>query len=424
MRSGIIDLDYWRRNDQVQTLILVFIAFVTMLIWWPFAEGQPRCEVPYAEASSSCISGEVLDDGTPESFLGVLSSITSETVVQKFTPRSYPWFYHEVCVAWSRSIAPGDTSIAYDLVFYDDDGPGGEPGSVLAMIPASVSNVPAVDDFVFSSTPVGITVTEGSVYIGFLYDPSVEQGFAYPIDSSPTTPQQVIRSSRDNGVSWIYTTSLGRAVFVRASATNQYAVAPVGREFNVGNSDDEEVPFGVPFSRLQQIYRGSDIGSRLISELRFRGAFGEGGAPFCPALFSDVTVTLSTTSMAVDGLSTVFSINSGANAVLVYDGDLRISSRGSGVPDPFDIRIPLQKQYYFDGGGNLLLDINLPNGSLPSFTFLDTHDAVDGVSRAYCSDVPGCNVGDTAQVTDSSGLVTLFLTTDPRIFADGFESFP
>jgi hypothetical protein len=330
-------------------------------------------------------------------------------------------------VAWARGFEP-DAAISYEVVLYDDDGPDGDPGTLLAKVPTSASDVPGYFDapgYQFSSTPVALhSAAAGFIYIGFRYDPSVEQNFFFPIDDSASTPAQVIHSSTNDGSSWIYTTSLGRALFVRASFTGKYVVLPPTQELATGNTNNEDVPFGVIHSRYQQVYLGTEIGSRWISEIRFRGAWGEGGGPICPEPFSGATIKLSTTQQAVDDLSTTFSTNVGADETVVFQGNLWIASRGSGMPglDPFDISIPLQQRFYFGGSNNLLLDINLPNGYFYSFHFLDAHDAADGVSRVYCADSLLCNTSSTAQAEDSVGLVTMFLDTDLSIFADDFES--
>jgi len=393
----------------------------------PGREGHQKkitCSEPaYPNESSPCNGGEVLDDGSPESFLGAISTSPRRTVVQRFTPPSYPSVYYEVCVAWGRS--GSDPEISYDVVFYDDDGPNGDPGTLLAAVPTSMSSVPFTFSYGFSSTSVAApAVTSGSLYIGFRWFPSIEQDFYYLVDSSPSTPQQVVRSSVDDGVSWAYTPSLGKALFIRARSTSTYTVVPSAQEFAAGNESTEGLPFSTPHTRYQQVFLGSEVGARWISEIRFRGAWGEGGGPFCPEVFQGATVTLSTTPRAVDALSSTFSINTGPDAKVVYQGDLWIWSRGSTVPglSPFDIAIQLQSPFYLNDSGNLLLDLDLPGIVFPAFHYFDTHNATDAVSRAYCADDPSCNTGDLSFSPDTRGLVTMFLFGSPYIFVDGFES--
>ena len=410
-----------RKSARVRLGSLVAVCALTMA----YANvAESACDRPYDESTSPCSGGEILDDGSAEQHLGHETWIPRQTFVQKFTPPTYPSVYHQVCVAWARGFSAPSSDISYEVVFYDDDGTDGDPGTLLAVVPASASDVPLfTSGHLFSSTPVAVpAIMEGSIYIGFRYDPSVEIGFYLPVDESPSTPQQVIRSSSNDGSSWNYFTSLGRALFIRARSTSDYVVVPQALEFSHGNTFDE-LPFR-PNPRYQQVYLGSEIGSRWISEIRFRAAWWQEDERLCPDLLSGLTITLSTTQKPVDGLSNQFSENVGPDETVVFDGDFWISARGSGnrLPLPFDIAIPLQKPFFFSGNGNLLLDINTHNDSLWDYYRFDTHDAPDSISRAYCGDSPGCTSGDLAFTPDTQGVVTMFLIGAHMIFADGFES--
>jgi len=388
---------------------------------------ESACDRPYDESTSPCSGGEILDDGSRESTLTwpSTSSWLPQTYVQRFTPASYPAVYQEVCVAWSRMLGGTDTAISYDVVVYDDDGPAGEPGTLLATVPASVSEVPFYGDlpaWVFSSVSVAVpAITEGSLYIGFRFDPSVELDFGTPLDESLSTPQQAVRKLSSDGSFW-WTITYTRALFIRARSTSDYVVVPQSLEFSHGNTFDE-LPFR-PNPRYQQVYLGTEVGSRWISEIRFRAAWLQEDERLCPDLLSGLTIRLSTTQKPVDGLSDQFSENVGPDETVVFDGDFWISARGSGnrLPLPFDIAIPLQRPFFFSGNGNLLLDINTHDDSLFDPYRFDTHDATDGISRAYCGDMPGCTDGDLALTPDTQGAVTMFLTGAHMIFADGFES--
>jgi hypothetical protein len=371
-----------------------------------------------------------LDDGSSEAAVGRPSdtTVTSDTIVQKFTPPAYPSVYHEVCVAWNRG-GP-DSTLSYEVVFYDDDGPGGEPGTLLAAFPTSASYVPQSGVLFYSTSVASPPVTDGSIYIGFRYDPSIDY-FHFKVDRSVSTQQQVMRRSSNDGLTWYPPVSAeNRAYFIRARSTDDYVVLPTAQESSDGNIIDEGIPFGTEFSRYQQVYLGSEVGSRWISEIRFRGArdyFNECGfPPFCPETFQDTTITLSTTQRDVDDLTDLFSTNAGPDETVVFQGDLLILSRGNDRltdVEPFDIVIPLETPFYFGGAGNLLLDMNLPDAySGTDFACLDYHDAADSVSRAYCADLPWCNTQDNVSLRDSLGLVTMFMFVDPGIFSDGFES--
>ena len=396
-----------RKSVRVQLGSVVAVCALTVAY---ASVAESGCDRPYDESNSQCSGGEILDDGSAESYLGWVTSASRKIMVQKFTPTTYPAVYHEVCVAWSRA-GFSSLDVSYEVVAFDDDGPNGEPGTLLSVVPAFATDVPSPFGYLFSSTPVATpAIMEGSIYIGFRIDPSVENDFYFLVDESPSTPQQVIRGSSDNGASWHYVTSYGRALFIRARSTSDYVVVPQALEFSHGNTYDE-LPFS-PNPRYQQVYLGSEVGSRWISEIRFRASWWQEDERICPDLLSGLTITLSTTQKPVDGLSDRFSENVGLDETVVYDGDFWISARGSGNrrPLPFDIAVPLQKPFFFSGNGNLLLDINTHNDSLWDYYRFDTHDATDGISRAHCSDSPGCPDGDYAFTRDTKGVVTMFLT--------------
>jgi len=408
-----------------------FLAMVWPLIMTsPAGAGLPLCEMVWPEGGFHCAGGEILDDGTSEASEGypAVTSVTSSTKVQKFTPPAYPSVYHEVCVAWTAG--EGDTTLSYEVVFYDDDGPGGEPGTLLAAVPTSASSVPYSGVSFYSTSVASPPVTDGSIYIGVRYDPSIDN-FYLRVDRSVSTQQQVMRWSTNDGLTWYPPSSPDtRAFFIRARSSADYVVVPTAQESSDGNITDEGIPFGTALTRFQQVYLGSEVGPRWISEIRFRGARdfpGECGfPPFCPELFQDTTVKLSTTQRAVDDLTNFFSTNAGPDETVVFQGDLRIVSRGNGGAtdvEPFDIVIPLETPFYFGGTGNLLLDMNLPDANAGTdFACLDAHAATDSVSRAFCSDFPWCNSDDQISQWDSLGLVTMFMFVDPTVFSDGFES--
>ena len=79
-----------------------------------------------ARAQSDCAGGVIADDGTAEN--GDLLTTATSTFVQKFTPSAYPFEYQDVCACW-RSDTQG--FVDFDMVFYDDDGTDGQPGTEL-----------------------------------------------------------------------------------------------------------------------------------------------------------------------------------------------------------------------------------------------------------------------------------------------------
>ncbi len=146
-----------------------------------------------------CDSGYGADDGSPENGYGWG---TGTVFVQRFTPPSVPFLLDEVCTAFTR--AGADSTLTYHVVIYDDDGPGGGPGTLFGSEPSIVGAIPPWLDTVFGSVLLdgnNIVVNEGSVYVGVIWDETVEVGFYVAADESPETPAQIGYYSTD-GVTW------------------------------------------------------------------------------------------------------------------------------------------------------------------------------------------------------------------------------
>jgi len=189
------------------------------------------------------------------------------------------------------------------------------------------------------------------------------------------------------------------------------AVVPPAQAAAEGNANTT-MPFscaGSSFTseRYQQVYRGSEVtAGGPITEIRFRrdGFVAPG---FAATTIPGVTIKLSSTSQAPDGLSPAFASNVGGDLVTVFAGDLTLSSpaSGAGTPKPFNIRVPLSAAFPFDpsSGLNLLLDVTIPTCKVTN-AFDAVDSPTDGISivRAF----PSTSV--TGTVTSTVGLVTQF----------------
>ena len=139
--------------------------------------------------------------------------------------------------------------------------------------------------------------------------------------------------------------ALARAGLVLATALSLTRIAPApaeavvipgALEFVEGNSDNCAPASGcADLDRYQQVFDASeftgtiDIGGLVLRRDAAQGAFS--------VSFSDVTLRLSTTSAAVDGLSTSFAANQGADLTVVRSGALTLTSPTStGAPAPLD----------------------------------------------------------------------------------------
>ena len=93
-----------------------------------------------AQAQSNCSDGTIHDDGSFENGVGS-SSVFSTHVVMRLDPPALPASLDSVCVCWSQT--GGDTSLDFDLVVWDSDGPEGAPGTLLGTLTGlTASDVP------------------------------------------------------------------------------------------------------------------------------------------------------------------------------------------------------------------------------------------------------------------------------------------
>jgi len=104
-----------------------------------------------------CAGGQVFDDGTAERFIPdhYIGPTYQVYLVSLFTPPSLPFVYERACVN-----VPGLQP--FDVFVFDDDGLGGEPGTVLRQVPVTRA---AASDWV--ECDLGdLPVASGSVWIG------------------------------------------------------------------------------------------------------------------------------------------------------------------------------------------------------------------------------------------------------------------
>lgn len=122
----------------------------------------------------------VHDDGSIENgYSGnPQGGVTEVRFVDKFTPAAYPMTYNEVCVGLITISGPA--TYAVEIVVFDDDGPGGEPGTELGSLATTVTmtvvSVPIPPDTMafwnrIDISSLGLEVTDGSVYIGARWAP-------------------------------------------------------------------------------------------------------------------------------------------------------------------------------------------------------------------------------------------------------------
>ena len=207
-------------------------------------------------------------------------------------------------------------------------------------------------------------------------------------------------------------------------------VLPGGQATNFGNVSvaypwNLDSATGATSLRYQQVYGASDFGgvSGTITQLGFRVASAaSNGTAFNPVTLSNVTIILSTTTAAPDGLNSTFAGNTGPDAVTVFQGSLTLSSSAvlppeTGAAPLFDARVYLQTPFnYNPTNGNLSMDLaintDLTGGAATSY-FDAQNTEGDSVSRVWATD----SGATKATTVDSKGIITQFLfgsTTPPR----------
>ncbi len=191
-----------------------------------------------------------------------------------------------------------------------------------------------------------------------------------------------------------------KAVLVLAALVSvpAHASVLVGSPANSNNC----FPFGCPDGNIyQQVYNGTNFGGTItITGLTFFHTVIAGGNNLNTGTY---TISLSTTSRAVNGLdTTVFDNNLGADNALFFTGSLPASvvfgSSFTLAGSPFA---------YNPSSGNLLVDIRISGiGHTGAELFLDARSSAGTIfSRAH-------NFGGGF---DSYGLVTQFETDDAAV---------
>jgi len=159
-------------------------------------------------ASPQCSAGVVYDDGVFSDGYSLGNGDPNDAiVVMKFNLPAGTVHLDQVCTCFARS-ATGPTSMNFDVVIYDDNGPGGTPGTLLGSVPATINSFPGVDTPAFYSLNVsgsGITLPDTSVYVGARWPGGqiVMCG-----DTSASTTQRQSFGSGNNGLSWTDMTTM------------------------------------------------------------------------------------------------------------------------------------------------------------------------------------------------------------------------
>jgi len=135
--------------------------------------------------------GIIHDDGVFENgYSGNPASITVFQNVDLFNPVGPAYAYTRYCVGL---VSLAGTTLNFEIVFYDNDGAGGAPGTELAAVPASASNIPnglpcGWYEYDLTSVAGLPTGADGNIYIGTRYSPASYPSVFTCADQTATTP--------------------------------------------------------------------------------------------------------------------------------------------------------------------------------------------------------------------------------------------
>ncbi|MFY9823975.1 MAG: hypothetical protein WAM82_21535 [Thermoanaerobaculia bacterium] len=159
-------------------------------------------------ASAQCSQGVVYDTGSFTAGYSIGSGNPDDaTMVMKFTLPAGTTRLDQVCGCFTRSSAAGPSSMSFEAVVYNDDGPGGAPGTILGSVNATASGIPMTSPQFYSInfSGSGIVLPDTSVYVGFRW-PGGNIGLCG--DDSASTPLHTSYGSTNGGTSWINTQTM------------------------------------------------------------------------------------------------------------------------------------------------------------------------------------------------------------------------
>lgn len=178
--------------------------------------------------SPQCSAGVVYDDGgfTDGYSLGD-GDPNDATMVMKFDLPAGTTRLDQACVCFARgTTAPA--SMNFDIVVYDDNGPGGQPGTFVGAVTAAGATFPSPDTPTFFSvnlTSTTLTLPDNTVYIGARWPGGA---FVMCGDRSAGTAQRQNYGSANNGLSWTSVSSTFPSAPPRAMGIRVDTATPAG----------------------------------------------------------------------------------------------------------------------------------------------------------------------------------------------------
>lgn len=277
------------------------------------------------------------DDGSVENGYSGNPGGNSEVMfVDRFDPTAYPASVDGVCIAM---ISTGPDALDFDIVFYDDDGPGDGPGTELGEQHVHADGLPSPQTdpvfFGFDVSSLGLSIDSGSMYIGMRWAPA-DPGVYIASDESPGHPVGYAEGYWWNDVDAAWSPLPNafpnyRALFVRA-------VVPTGCEN----------PSAVPWLSVHPASGMTPVGSVSDAQVTVNAAglpVGDYSANLCfrsndetrPVIAVPVTMTV---------------LPGGAADVIALGG----SGQSTVVGTPFSVPLSVQVR---DGAGNPVPDVTV-----------------------------------------------------------------
>jgi hypothetical protein len=175
-------------------------------------------------AEVSCVGGVTYDDGSFESGYRIPFAADAR-FVQRFTPSAYPATLTHACACWANTDAAG---MAFNFVFYRDDGLGGQPGTLVGTLPGTVLAGSFGQQMYkdVDCTDTKITIDQGSIWVGTEWNAASNFHFFICADTSPSTPQATALKSDNAGLNWTPVEFIDPAF--RALGIRAVIGAPVG----------------------------------------------------------------------------------------------------------------------------------------------------------------------------------------------------
>ncbi|HUD41985.1 MAG TPA: DUF1566 domain-containing protein [Dokdonella sp.] len=189
------DLDFHVQQSGSQTQSLAIANDGGGILSWSIDTAYEALPAAGRGAPADCQSGSGLiihDDGSAESAYGGNAAWSGGVmIVDRFTPSSYPASIGSACFAFGGT--GGVTSLAFEIVVFDDNGPGGAPGTELGALAVTATGIPPYPVAspvwqAFDLSALYTTIDAGSLYVGLRWQPAQPQSVYVLADESADRP--------------------------------------------------------------------------------------------------------------------------------------------------------------------------------------------------------------------------------------------